>query len=43
MTTLTVAGLRGGYATAEEIVKGVYLTVAARDVCVIIGPAYRTS
>lgn len=38
MTTLAVTGMRGGYATAEEIVKGVDLTVAARDFCVIIGP-----
>jgi len=38
MTTFTISGMRGGYATAEEIVKGVDLTVAARDFCVIIGP-----
>jgi branched-chain amino acid transport system ATP-binding protein len=38
MTTLAITGMRGGYATAEEIVKGVDLTVAAQDLCVIIGP-----
>jgi branched-chain amino acid transport system ATP-binding protein len=38
MTTLEITEIRGGYATAEEIVKGVDLTVAAQDFCVIIGP-----
>ena len=38
MNTLTVQALRGGYASADEIVKGVDLTVQAHDLAVIIGP-----
>jgi len=38
MTMLAIAGMRGGYATAEEIVKGIDLDVAGKDFCVIIGP-----
>ena len=38
MSTLVVQGMRGGYATADEIVKGIDLTVQDRDLAVIIGP-----
>ncbi len=38
MSTLTVEALRGGYASADEIVKGIDLTVKAHDLAVIIGP-----
>ncbi|WPB58937.1 ABC transporter ATP-binding protein [Xylophilus sp. GOD-11R] len=38
MATLRIEGMRGGYATAEEIVKGIDLEVAAGDLAVIIGP-----
>lgn len=38
MSTLVVQGVRGGYATADEIVKGIDLTVQDRDLAVIIGP-----
>ena len=38
MTTLSVTNLRGGYASADEIVKGVDLTVRATEFAVVIGP-----
>ena len=38
MSTLSVEALRGGYASADEIVKGIDLTVRAHDLAVIIGP-----
>src|SRR5438477_4535468 len=38
MTTLQVNDVRGGYSTAEEIVKGIDLTVKAGDLAVVIGP-----
>jgi len=38
MSTLFVEALRGGYASADEIVKGIDLTVRAHDLAVIIGP-----
>src|SRR5450631_286633 len=38
MSTLQIQGIRGGYATAEEIVKGIDLDVRAHDLAVIIGP-----
>lgn len=38
MTTLAARDVRGGYATAELIVKGVDLTVGAKELAVIIGP-----
>jgi len=38
MSTLKIEGVRGGYATAEEIVKGIDLEIRARDLAVIIGP-----
>ncbi len=38
MSTLTMEGVRGGYATADEIVKGIDLEIRARDLAVIIGP-----
>jgi branched-chain amino acid transport system ATP-binding protein len=38
MSTLEVRQLRGGYAAAEEIVKGIDLTVRPKDLAVIIGP-----
>lgn len=38
MTTLQVNDVRGGYSTAEEIVKGIDLTVRAGDLAVVIGP-----
>ena len=38
MSTLVVQDMRGGYASADEIVKGIDLTVKAHDLAVIIGP-----
>ncbi|KSV75481.1 branched-chain amino acid ABC transporter ATPase [Sinorhizobium sp. GW3] len=38
MTDLVVKEIRGGYASAEEIVKGIDLTVRGSDLAVIIGP-----
>jgi branched-chain amino acid transport system ATP-binding protein len=38
MTTLNAIDVRGGYATAELIVKGVDLAVGPKDITVIIGP-----
>lgn len=38
MTTLNVRDVRGGYGSADEIVKGIDLEVKARDLAVIIGP-----
>jgi branched-chain amino acid transport system ATP-binding protein len=38
MTTLKVRDMRGGYGSADEIVKGIDLEVKARDLAVIIGP-----
>lgn len=38
MTTLKVSGIRGGYGSADEIVKGIDLEVRANDLAVIIGP-----
>ncbi|TKV70779.1 ABC transporter ATP-binding protein [Rhizobium sp. AU243] len=38
MTDLAITAIRGGYPNAEEIVKGIDLTVAGRDLTVIIGP-----
>src|SRR5450631_919803 len=38
MSTLQIQGIRGGYATAEEIVKGIDLDVRAGDLAVVIGP-----
>lgn len=38
MTTLQVNDVRGGYSTAEEIVKGIDLTVKAGDLAVVVGP-----
>ncbi|UKI08255.1 ATP-binding cassette domain-containing protein [Variovorax paradoxus] len=38
MTTLNVRDIRGGYGSADEIVKGIDLEVRARDLAVIIGP-----
>jgi len=38
MAHLKVEGIRGGYASADEIVKGIDLEVKARDLAVIIGP-----
>jgi len=38
MTTLNIAEIRGGYGSADEIVKGIDLEVRARDLAVIIGP-----
>lgn len=38
MTTLNVSAIRGGYGSADEIVKGIDLEVRARDLAVIIGP-----
>ena len=38
MTDLTIKSIRGGYPNAEEIVKGIDLSVAAGDLSVIIGP-----
>lgn len=38
MTDLTITGIRGGYPNAEEIVKGIDLTVSTGDLTVIIGP-----
>ncbi|GGC75564.1 ABC transporter ATP-binding protein [Undibacterium terreum] len=38
MTTLHITDVRGGYATAEEIVKGVNLSVEPGELVVIIGP-----
>jgi branched-chain amino acid transport system ATP-binding protein len=38
MTTLSAIDVRGGYATAELIVKGVDLVVGPKDLAVIIGP-----
>lgn len=38
MTTLNVRDIRGGYGSADEIVKGIDLEVKAGDLAVIIGP-----
>ncbi|MDB5761608.1 MAG: transporter ATP-binding protein [Herminiimonas sp.] len=38
MSSIQIKELRGGYATAEEIVKGVDLNIAPRDLAIIIGP-----
>lgn len=38
MTDLVITGLRGGYPNAEEIVKGIDLSVVSGDLAVIIGP-----
>jgi len=38
MTELRIRNLRGGYATAEEIVKGIDLDVKAGELAVVIGP-----
>lgn len=38
MTTLNVREIRGGYGSADEIVKGIDLDVKAGDLAVIIGP-----
>jgi branched-chain amino acid transport system ATP-binding protein len=38
MSTLHVEGVRGGYSSAEEIVKGIDLTVHPGDLAVIVGP-----
>jgi len=38
MTALNIRALRGGYGSADEIVKGIDLDLRARDLAVIIGP-----
>ncbi len=38
MSLLEIAGLRGGYAAADEIVKGADLVVAAGEIVALIGP-----
>ncbi|MDM0086714.1 MULTISPECIES: ABC transporter ATP-binding protein [unclassified Variovorax] len=38
MTALNIRELRGGYGSADEIVKGIDLDLRARDLAVIIGP-----
>jgi branched-chain amino acid transport system ATP-binding protein len=38
MTALNIRELRGGYGSADEIVKGIDLELRARDLAVIIGP-----
>jgi ABC-type branched-subunit amino acid transport system ATPase component len=38
MTTLSASAVCGGYATAELIVRGVDLTVAPKELAVIVGP-----
>jgi branched-chain amino acid transport system ATP-binding protein len=38
MSLLEISGLRGGYAAADEIVKGADLTVAAGEIVALIGP-----
>ncbi len=38
MSLLEIAGLRGGYAAADEIVKGADLSVAAGEIVALIGP-----
>jgi branched-chain amino acid transport system ATP-binding protein/neutral amino acid transport system ATP-binding protein len=38
MSLLDITGLRGGYAAADEIVKGCDLTVAAGEIVALIGP-----
>lgn len=38
MTALKIRDIRGGYASADEIVKGIDLDVFERDLAVIIGP-----
>jgi branched-chain amino acid transport system ATP-binding protein len=38
MSLLEIKGLRGGYAAADEIVKGADLTVAAGEIVALIGP-----
>jgi len=38
MTALKIRDMRGGYASADEIVKGIDLDVFKRDLAVIIGP-----
>ena len=38
MTTLHVQGVRGGYTTAEEIVKGIDVEVHPGELAVVVGP-----
>ncbi len=38
MSLLEISGLRGGYAAADEIVKGADLSVAAGEIVALIGP-----
>ena len=38
MSLLELSGLRGGYAAADEIVKGADLSVAAGEIVALIGP-----
>ncbi len=38
MTGLTIRDVHGGYASAEAIVKGIDLSLQARDLAVVIGP-----
>jgi branched-chain amino acid transport system ATP-binding protein len=38
MSLLEISGLRGGYAAADEIVKGADLAVAAGEIVALIGP-----
>ncbi len=38
MSLLSVTGLRGGYAAADEIVKGADLRVEAGEIVALIGP-----
>jgi branched-chain amino acid transport system ATP-binding protein len=38
MSLLEISGLRGGYAVADEIVKGADLSVAAGEIVALIGP-----
>src|ERR1700761_1980209 len=38
MSLLSVEGLRGGYAAADEIVKGADLSVASGEIVALIGP-----
>ena len=38
MSLLDIVGLRGGYAAADEIVKGTDLSIAAGEIVALIGP-----
>jgi branched-chain amino acid transport system ATP-binding protein len=38
MSTLHVDGVRGGYSSAEEIVKGIDVTVCPGDLAIVVGP-----